>query len=334
MTKSSKTKFDIRQSAPGKMKSIGGYLELQLSRDSEYYPAMIRLNTGRNALEYILKIRGYTLIYLPYFTCEVIMEPVRKLDIQYRYYTINEHMEPVLDFELGETECLLYTNYFGLKQEAITGLRRKFKNLIVDNSQAFFSEPVQDTDTFYSCRKFFGVPDGAYLHLASPARLKLERDVSVNRFSHLIKSIDLGIEQGYQDYVANNDVLQQNPIRKMSALTHAILEGIDYKACRYRRNSNFMYLHDFLVNHNDYSFDASNVNAPMVYPFSHPSTSLREKLLAKRIYVATYWPNVYSWTTKQMYEYYLTSHLIPLPIDHRYSHLDMKRIINVLKNLL
>ncbi|PST83246.1 hypothetical protein C7T94_11680 [Pedobacter yulinensis] len=334
MTKSFKHKFDIRSSAPGKMKSIGGYLELQLSNESEYYPALLRLNTGRNALEYILKTKAYTLIYLPYFTCEVIMEPVRKLGIQYQFYTINEQMEPVLDFELGPNDCLLYTNYFGLKQETTIALRKRFANLIVDNSQGFFSEPVAATDTFYSCRKFFGVPDGAYLQVSGPARLKLERDVSVDRFSHLIRSIDLGIENGYSDYLANNNVLSGNPIRKMSVLTQSILSGVAYKACKYRRNANFMYLHDFLVNHNDYVFDASSVNGPMVYPFSHPSTSLREKLLEKRIYTATYWPNVFSWTTKKMYEYYLASHLIPLPIDHRYTHLDMKRIINVLKNHL
>jgi hypothetical protein len=316
------------------MKSLGGYLPLQLENGQEYYPLFLKLNTGRNAFEYVLKVKKYTAIFLPYFTCEVILEPIKRLGIQYQFYTINENMDPVLDFEVGESECLLYTNYFGLKQETVLRLSNQFKNLIVDNSQAFFSEPVSDLDTFYSCRKFFGVPDGAYLSTNSPVRLKLERDISVERSSHLLKSIDMGIESGYQDYVDNNNALINNPIRRMSALTQRILSGIDYKVCKYRRNSNFMYLHDFLVNYNDYTFDASSVNGPMVYPLLVSSPKLRSKLLEKRIYVATYWPNVLDWTTRKMYENYLTTHLVALPIDHRYTHSDMKRILNILKQQL
>lgn len=317
-----------------KMKPLGGYLELQLEKGQDYYPLLLKLNTGRNAFEYILKVKRYTSIYLPYFTCEVLLEPLKRLGIQYQFYTINEKMDPVLDFEVGPTECFLYTNYFGLKQDTILKLSKQFKNLIIDNSQAFFSEPLDGLDTFYSCRKFFGVPDGAYLNTDSLVRLKLERDLSSDRFSHLIKNIDIGIENGYQDYIENNIVLSNNPIKKMSALSLRILSGIDYKECKYRRNSNFMYLHDFLVNYNDYAFDASSVNGPMAYPLLISSTQIRKKLQEKRIYIATYWPNVLDWTTKKMYENYLTTHLLALPIDHRYTHADMKRILNVLKQLL
>jgi len=324
----------MQTKSSNRIKSIGGYLEMQFLNGNEYYPHLLKLNTGRNALEYILKVKGYTSIYIPYFTCEVILEPLKKLGIPYQFYTIDDKFDPVLDFEVGPTECLLYTNYFGLKQETVTLLSKRFQNLIVDNSQAFFSDPLEEIDTFYSCRKFFGVPDGAYLHTTSTVRLKLERDISVNRISHLVKSIDLGIESGYQDFLDNNNMLSNNPIRRMSNFSQKILAGIDYKECKYRRNSNFMYLHDFLLKYNDYSFDASSLNGAMVYPFVHTSTAFKEKLIEKKIYVPTYWPNVFDWTTRKMLEYYLAEHLVALPIDHRYTHADMKRIINVLKSLL
>ncbi|WP_039866026.1 hypothetical protein [Pedobacter sp. BAL39] len=316
------------------MKPLGGYLELQNEKGLDFYPDMLRLNTARNAFEYILKIRKYRSIFLPYFTCQVLMEPIRKLGISYQFYTINEHLDPVLDFELEPGACFLYTNYFGIKQDTVIGLSKKFKALIIDNSQAFFSEPIAGLDTFYSCRKFFGVPDGAYLYTECPTRLKLERDVSFDRFAHLIKSIDLGIEQGYANFQENEKKLSNNPIRRMSLLTERLLTGVDYKECRYRRNANFMYLHDFLLDYNDYVFDASFVNGPMSYPLLTTSTELRQKLLEKRIYVATYWPNVLEWTTPKMYENYLTRHLLALPIDHRYNHSDMKRMLNALKQLL
>jgi hypothetical protein len=319
---------------PYKTKSIGGYIELQITNREELYPHLLKLNTGRNALEYLLKINGYTTVFIPYFTCDVILEPIKRLNLQYQFYTIDDKLDPVIDFEMGINDCLLYTNYFGIKQDTIVSLSKQFKNVIIDNSQGFFSEPLEKIDTFYSCRKFFGVPDGAYLHTAHQTKLKIENDVSINRFSHLIKSIDLGIEAGYQDYIQNNQSLSNNPIRRMSALSQKVLGGIDYKECKYRRNSNFMYLHETLAKHNDLNFDVSNINGPMVYPLLLPSTDIKQKLIEKRIYVATYWPNVFDWTTKKMLENYLSSHLIPLPIDHRYTHADMKKILNALKGSL
>ncbi|MBE9601669.1 hypothetical protein [Pedobacter sp. MC2016-24] len=317
-----------------RVKPIGGYLDLQLNKSAEFYPLLLKLNTGRNAFEYILKVRGYKTVFIPYFTCEVLLEPLRKLGISYQFYTINEAMDPVIDFEPGDHVGFLYTNYFGLKGDTIKFLSKQYKNLIVDNSQAFFSEPLPGVDTFYSCRKFFGVPDGAYLHMDSQMRLKLERDHSLGRFSHLITSIDQGIESGYAAYLENNVSLSNNPIRGMSLLTNRILSGVDYKTCRYRRNSNFMFLHEVLGDINHYSFDASSLNGPMVYPFVSSSKQIKQRLLENRIYVATYWPNVLDWTTKKMFEHYLTNHLTALPIDHRYTHIDMRRILNVLKPLL
>lgn len=324
----------MEQDYPVKIKPIGGYLELQLERGEDFYPGLLKLNTGRNAFEYILKIRRYTTVFIPYFTCEVLMEPIRKLGLAYTFYNIDEQLDPVIDFEPGPGSCFLYTNYFGLKQDTVLKLSKRFSNLIVDNSQAFFAEPTAGTDTFYSCRKFFGVPDGAYLYTDSPVRLKVDCDVSVARFGHLIKNIDLGIERGYSEFLENNYKLSDNPIRSMSALTERILGSVDYKACRNRRNANFMYLHDFLRDYNAYTIDTSAVDGPMAYPFLTTLSDIRQKLLEERIYVPTYWPNVLEWTRPDMFENYLSRQLLALPIDHRYSHADMKRILNVLKQLL
>ena len=316
------------------MKSIGGYLDFQLNKGTEYYPDLIKLNTGRNALEYILRIKRYKLVHLPYFTCQAILEPIEKLKLQYQFYTIDEQLDPVLDFAVRDQECFIYTNYFGLKQQTVETLGPKFNNLIIDNSQAFFSVPIEGADTFYSCRKFFGVPDGAYLQTKNPARLKMDKDISYGRCSHLLKSIDLGIEDGYADFQDNSAALSKNPIRKMSSLTQRLMGSIDYKFCKFRRNSNFFYLHEHLQEYNDYVFDDAAINGPMIYPLVIRNAELRARLLENKIYVATYWPNVLEWTTKKMYEHYLTTNLVALPIDHRYNHADMKRIINLIKNYL
>lgn len=307
---------------------------MQLTPGSEYYPNLIRLNTGRNALEYILKQKGYTKIYIPYFTCDVLLEPLIRLNIEYRFYSINEQLEPVIDFVIEPHACFLYTDYFGVKQDAVKRLSKQIKHLIVDNSQSFFSEALPGVDTFYSCRKFFGVPDGAYLQIRKKLSRKLPVDSSINRFSHLIKSIEQGTEAGYADFKANNEDLENNEIRSMSLLTQKILSGIDYAECARIRKRNFDFLHKHLEAANLFKFDIADDCVPMVYPFLHNARDLKVHLIQKKIFVATYWPNVFKWTNKKMYENYLARCLVPLPIDHRYNLQDMFYMLTILQQFI
>ena len=45
------------------MKEIGGYLGVDEFIDNEYYKDLIRLNTGRNALIYIIKAKNKEIIH-------------------------------------------------------------------------------------------------------------------------------------------------------------------------------------------------------------------------------------------------------------------------------
>ena len=60
-----------------KMRAIGGYFELADREAEGNYPVNgVRLNTSRNALEYIIRsIPDVRHIYLPLYTCEAIIQP-------------------------------------------------------------------------------------------------------------------------------------------------------------------------------------------------------------------------------------------------------------------
>jgi hypothetical protein len=314
--------------------TIGGYFQIQIASKEEYHPSLIKLNTARNALEYILKIKKYTKIYIPYFTCIVLLEPLMRMKIPFVYYRINSQLDPILDFEIGATECLLYTNYFGLKNDTVNKLCKTIKNIIIDNAQAFFTSPLNGIDTIYSCRKFFGVADGAYLALNTDKRLSLPTDVSANRIMHLIESIDIGKEQAYSIFKENEKGLENQSIKQMSALTQKILSSIDYQNCINSRNKNFNFLHENLGDLNELALEMPIVKGPLVYPFLIQNADVKKRLIADKIFTPTYWPNVFDWTTPEMFENYLAKYLIPLPIDHRYSLSDMKIIIKSLKKAL
>jgi RimJ/RimL family protein N-acetyltransferase len=312
------------------MNSIGGYFSLQLKQGKEYYPDLIKLNTSRNAFEYILRIKKYTKVYIPYFTCDVMLEPLVKLKIPFQFYKINVQLEPIFDFEIGQTECLLYNNYFGLKDVTVKKLSNSIKNLIIDNAQAFFSKPLPNVDTFYSCRKFFGVSDGAYLQINKFEDLHLERDISIHRFSHLLKSIDCGKENSYADFIENEKGLSYNDIRFMSTLTQSILSNIDYEECKAKRIENFNFLHEKLAPFNELNIDFPTSTPAMFYPFLYSKANLKDKLIANKIFVPTFWPNIFNWTNENMLEYKLAENVAYLPIDHRYNLEDIARILKVL----
>ncbi|MBR5081402.1 MAG: hypothetical protein IKX35_03040 [Bacteroidales bacterium] len=312
------------------MEPIGGYFELELRKGEHYHKNAIRLNTARNGFEYVLRARHYRKVYLPYYTCEVMLEPIKKLGIGYEFYPINASLEPVELPVLKEEEAFVYTNYYGLKQDCVKRLAKVYgAQLIVDNAQAFYAEPIQDIDTFYSARKFFGVSDGAYLYTETRLEQDLEQDLSVDRLSHLLKRIDLGAESGYRDFRINEDSLCGQGIKKMSKLTEAVLCGIDYETAKRKRRENYALLDKALGNSNGIHLELDGEAVPMVYPYLTDDASLKSRLIENKVFVATYWPNVNEWTTSERFEYELAEKLIPIPCDQRYGLKEMNSIISL-----
>jgi hypothetical protein len=313
-------------------RAIGGYFELELKKSRSYYPDAIRLNSARNALEYVLRVRQYSKVYIPYYTCDVILEPLIKLDIPFEFYHINKDLEPVFNYnKIGLKEGFLYNNYFGIKNLFIKHLSAKISNLIIDNAQSFFSTPLKGIDTFYSPRKFFGVSDGAYLSIDKELKDDFQQDTSHDRMSHLLIRADKNAEEGYADFGFNDSCLINEPIKKMSNLTHKLLCSINYDLVKRKRIENFNYLHDNLNKHNNLKIENFEENIPMVYPLWTKNLNLKKRLLDNQIYCATYWPNVTNWCDEGDIELQLMTEIVNLPIDQRYSIDDMNHIINTLK---
>ena len=311
------------------MKSIGGYYDLELQAGEHYHKNGIRINTSRNGLEYILRTKKYKKVYIPYFTCEVMLEPFVKCNIQYEYYSINELLEPVRNYELASDEAFLYTNYFGVKDEAVLKVADIYRErLIIDNAQAFYAKPIDKVDCIFSARKFFGVSDGGYVYTDGILNEEPEQDLSFERMSHLLKRIDVSAESAYSEFVENDDSLIGEPIKKMSKLTERILNGIDYDSVKNKRLKNFLFLHSRLKNDNQLNLSLTDNSVPMVYPFRMKDKSLRERLIKNKIYVATFWPNIFRWCNDSQLEYALAKEIIPIPVDQRYDETDMTRILN------
>lgn len=314
-------------------KEIGGYfaLELPLHRNT-FHEKGIYVNSGRNALELILRlIPNIKKVYLPYFTCDVVLEPLIKTGISYSFYHINLDLELAETVQLGKDEYIIYTDYYGIKDAYIHQLSKIYDDqLIVDYAQALYAEPT--CNCFYSPRKFVGIPDGGIAYTNKDINIDdFEKDSSVDKCGHLLIRYDSNASEGYHVFRSNSKKIKEQPIRRISDLTYTLFSSIDFKEISNRRLSNFYYLHKRLNHNNLLKIDTwGSFICPMVYPYYSSNNELKKKLIENKIYIATYWPNVLEWCVSTDVEYQLADHVIALPIDQRYGKEDMDRIIKMI----
>lgn len=319
------------------IKPIGGYFEWEFPANTGSFPHSdgALLNSGRHSLEYILMSLGtIKRLWIPYYTCDVVLQPIERLGIAYSFYHINKDLKLAEDFDLAEGEYLIYTNYFGIMDGYCKELATRYgSQLILDNAQAFFSPRIEGINTFYSPRKFVGVPDGGIAYTNHSLSLELERDYSYDRCAHLLKRHELAPMEGYSDFKESSHQIANYLLSKMSRLTQQMLSSLNYAVIIERRITNFTFLHAYLSESNELNIpNIDSLACPMVYPYYTENFELRKRLIANQVFVATYWPNVLNWCEEGDLEYNLCKNIIPIPIDQRYGEEDMKRIIEIINN--
>jgi hypothetical protein len=323
------------------MKSpIGGYFEWEFANQNCAFPHSdgILVNSGRHALEYILLSLGLVKkIYIPYFTCEVVLQPIQRLNIKYDFYHINDKLEITDKIQLQDGEYLIYTNYFGIKDVYAKDLANIYGNkLIIDNAQALFAKSHPQCSQFYSPRKYVGCPDGGIALSANKLfNHNLLHGLSAHKCASLLERTDGDISKGYTSFHNTSAIISSDNLTQMSKITKGILSNIDYSKIIGIRRTNFDYLHGNLASTNKLSPIISAkllsiIDCPMVYPYWTDDVNLRQKLIDNKVYVATYWPNVLKWCQPTDLEYQLTNQIIPLPIDQRYGQAEMDYILTLI----
>lgn len=316
------------------MKEIGGYFGLEKLIHEEYHADLISVNTARNALLYVLMARGIKKIYIPYFLCDVISKMLEMNDYDFGYYRIDTDFLPIFNRKLENDECIFIVNYYGqLGEKQLREINDQYKTLILDNSHAFFQRPIQGMDTIYSCRKFFGVPDGAYLSTDSLLDNELQVDVSNDRMDHILGRFEENASDYYNDFLRNDKSLDNEPLKHMSNLTKNILGAIDYNEVITRRNENYSYLFQNLSDYN--KLQLIKPNGPFSYPlFLDNGMIIRKKLIENKIYIPILWPNVETHKENDKLGWEYSQNILPLPCDQRYDIDDMKFIVDKLTGLL
>lgn len=315
------------------MREIGGYIELDRYAQPMLHEGALALNCGRNCLAYLIRARGIRKILLPYFLCGSVEEVCRREGAEVRRYHIGMDFMPA-DIALQEDEWLYVVNYYGqLDNGELSRLAHKHLRVIVDNAQAYFQMPVAGTDTLYTCRKFFGVADGAFLYTDAIWEEGLPVDESYGRMRFLLGRYERTASEFYPEYIENNRLFAGEPIKHMSKLTENLLHGIDYDAVEKRRTDNFLSLHRELGEWNQLKLSVPK--GAFMYPlYVMDGSEIRKELQAMKIYIPELWPDIYDICTEDDVECDMARNILPIPIDQRYRAEEMRYLTKEVLGLM
>ncbi len=317
------------------MFEMGGYLPLELQNGKEYFrdipeKSISRYNSGKTAIYVALKSFNANRVWVPYFYCPSVLTMLRDEGFEVKYYFITKELLPE---NIDDDDAIILVNYYGIIEKKLYSFAEGRTKIIIDNSQAFFSPPLdcEGVLNVYSCRKFVGVGDGGYLIGSGQKNVSFEQDVSYERSMFLLKAIECGINGAYQESLRNEVALDRG-FAKMSELTKGILDGIDYESVSKRRKENFAYVHNRMKNIQRLEVDDIAI-AAYCYPLLL-DVDIRSRVIEKKIYVPTLWKELIEDTFENKLEYCLAKNVLCLPIDQRYDICHMNEMCDIIIKLL
>jgi hypothetical protein len=265
--------------------------------------------------------------------CDSVLETVRGSGAEVEFYPLSKRLLPRKVPKPGRDELFLVVNYFGVQGAYARSLAARLGDrLVIDNTQAFFDRPYGSW-AFNSARKFFGVADGAYLYgpIKNVPEVGRNRDADIR---HLVNRLR-GLQATAYRQLLRKESMVSARIQRISILSERLLDTVNYSEVRLRRRENYRLLHSLLGKENLFGADLPHDATPFCYPLLLRCAIDRASLARLGLYVSSPWPEVIrrrgaGYELERMF----ARHLLPLPIDHRYSGADMFEVVTRLDRVL
>ena len=155
----------------------------------------------------------------------------------------------------------------------------------------------------------------------------MPRDYSHSSLTHLALQLDQSTNAGYRHSIENEARLGKKFLR-MSRFSGKLLGSINYESVQSVRTANFRVLHQLLESRNEFDINLSS-ETHMYYPFLHADPELRNRLVQRQVYNPHWWAHVPESVPVSSIEAFLSSKMVMLPIDQRYSREDMEQLASI-----
>ena len=172
----------------------------------------------------------------------------------------------------------MLVNYYGLKSNYVNKVSQKIKNLIVDNTQAFYDQ-LSGKFSFNSIRKYFGVADGSYFYGPDKVFQEFPRNTNYS-IEHLYLRKEGKREEGFKSYREAETLIDQK-LEKISSFSEKIIGKINFDLAKQKRRENFEFLQEGLSKYNLLRTELDSNSVPFCYPFLSKKPIERNELLDK-----------------------------------------------------
>jgi dTDP-4-amino-4,6-dideoxygalactose transaminase len=327
------------------------------------YPAKVFLSSGRGALRLLakaLRTNKDDEVLLPSYLCKEIITPFNNESFKIKFYKINEALNADVDDianKIGKnTRALLFINYFGFPQPRMHEIKALCAGkifLIEDLVQSFLTQSdgkalgfIGDV-TISSYRKWVPIPDGALLgvntsrlHITLGQVLSYQNPYVEKRLHGLkLKGDYLGraktSKKSFRKLFASAEKMLDSTPVEMSDYSRKMLSKFDFEAIINKRRENFQYLLN--------SLDLKSVKplypklpngvVPLGFPIiAKDRDGLKKTLVKRQIYPAIHWRLLNRIDKKEFsVSWYISKHILTIPIDQRYSDEDMQFVADVIR---
>lgn len=316
------------------------------------------LRSAREALFLIGKNHlndfGNKVVFIPSLCCASMVQPFKQLDYEIIFYSIKNNFtvkEADLLKKIRPASLVLLVEYYGMpscSNEFLDELKFNHScKIIKDYTQSFLDFFKDDDRSDYkvlSVRKWFPIPDGAFLCVKQNIDCNITSDDSyatkyysgMEMKRQYLCSNELALKRKYLDVFKNcNLFLKQGVVpTKASLITCKIFPYLDITMMMNVRKRNYQFLFNEL-------HDGCNRKIKTVYfeqegPFCLPilvnenRDDLQKYLSDNGVYCQVLWPLPNERINDEFSEWF-SNHMLAIPCDQRYELEDMSRIASLLK---
>ena len=302
-------------------------------------------------------------VLIPAYTCQTVITPFEEAGWKCVYYSIKRDLRINVASLMDLVQChhpsaVVVHPYCGMElnkqeEEAIRQIGESGVSVILDLTQCIFSTKRYPfvSYTIGSLRKWFPIPDGAFLECNASTIAIVQPEIENLEFTkrnlaamylrgqyfgngeQRTKDISIWLNKSANKLAKSN----VSPHR-ISDIAYNLLKKEHFSENQNRRLKNYTYLFGNIRDSSQIKKVCQNLTevttAPLYFTiYVQDRSSLQRVLAQKAIYAPVIWPVDDERVLVDKDVRYIFGHLLAIPCDQRYDMDDMQRIVTIINNI-
>lgn len=298
-------------------------------------------------------------VLLPAYTCQTVITPFKELGWETIFYPIKKNLridtcELVCLFKKFQPSLIVVHPFFGMdlnedEENTLSLLVAQNIKVVIDLTQCIFTKKEYSYCEYKvgSYRKWFPIPDGAYLKCKEatqgPTLYNTEfsdlyswamylRGLYFDTGDKNLKDISIALSKKAERNVESNI-----SAHKISNISLTLISKEDSEWNVKKRLQNYSILQKSVINRYGITKVSCDENlittAPLYFTVYAENRKELQRILAKNsVYAPILWPVEDRRVLVSSEVEYIYDHILAIPCDQRYSEKDMEKIANIINN--